>query len=120
MTAIIQLGNDEPTKVLTLIRRYPYFTSIEPTPLSESLGKYIFLTMREHFDAAKQSILLTLPKIWQQIDNNFLEELSTSVQCPRLTNSNLHNESTCKAVTSFLVIDLAGCSQLVSRATLPQ
>jgi hypothetical protein len=36
MTAIFQLGNDEPTEVLTLIRRYPYFTSIEPTSSGSS------------------------------------------------------------------------------------
>jgi hypothetical protein len=119
MKALIQLGNDEPTEVLTLIRRYPYFTSIEPTPSSESLGKYIFLTTREHFDAAKQFILLTLPKIWQQIDNNFLEELPSSVQCPRLTNSNLRDESTRKTVAMLSKSPIPDAGTIASKWSAP-
>jgi hypothetical protein len=97
--ATIQLGSDEPATVLTYIKRYPYFMSIKETNLSKSLGKYLFITTAEHFSQAKRFIIDTLPQIWQKIDNTFLDALSLSIRCPRLTNSNLCNESTQRTVT---------------------
>jgi hypothetical protein len=94
MSATIQLGTDEPATVLTYIKRHPYFTSIEETNLSKQLGKYLFITTAEHFSQAKHFIIETLPQIWQKIDNTFLDALPSSVRCPRLTNSNLRDEST--------------------------
>ncbi len=98
MAATIQIGEDEPSQVLTYILQYPYFSSIEATQASESIGKYLFITTAEHFDEAKRFIIETLPKIWQQIGDTFLEELPISVRCPRLTNSNLRDESTKRTV----------------------
>jgi hypothetical protein len=98
MSARIQLGDDEPADILTYTKRYPYFTSIKATNLSESLGKYLFITTAEQFTQAKHFITETLPKIWQKIDNTFLDELPPSVRCPRLTSSNIRDESTQRTV----------------------
>jgi hypothetical protein len=98
MAAMIQLDDGEESQVYSYIRRYQFFTSIEATQLSDKLGKYLFMTTEEHFLEAKKFITDTLPKIWQKIDNTFLEELPASVRCPRLTNSNLRDESTKRTV----------------------
>jgi hypothetical protein len=82
MKAIIQLGDDDPAKVITLIRRYPYFTSIESTNSSESLGKYFFVTTTEHYNKVRLLIIDALPKIWQQLDEKVLDELPASVRYP--------------------------------------
>jgi hypothetical protein len=119
MHEIIQLDDEEPTEVITLIRRYPHFTSIEPTPSSETLGKYIFLTTIDKFEVAKRFIIDTLPKIWQQINNTFLEELPSSVCCPRLTNSNLRDESTRKTVAMLSKSPLPDGATVESKWSAP-
>jgi hypothetical protein len=65
---------------------------------SEKLGKYLFRTMSAQFEAAKQWINSDLPKIWAELDHTFLDELPTTVQCPRLTTSNLKDTTTSKMV----------------------
>jgi hypothetical protein len=64
-----------------LLNRYQYFSSIDPTPQSEKLGKYLFMT-HDKFEAAKTWISNDLPQIWAELDHYFLDELPPSVQCP--------------------------------------
>jgi hypothetical protein len=85
-----------PETVRRLLNCYYYFSSIEPTSKSEELGVYFFLTTAEHFEQAKRFVMETLPRIWAKLDNTFFEELPASVRCPRLTTSNLTDESTTK------------------------
>jgi hypothetical protein len=80
--------------VLELLNKYQYFTSIEATTKSDALGLYFFLTTAEQFKQGKKFITEQIPKIWAQLQNNFLQELPESVKCLRLTTSNLRDEST--------------------------
>jgi type IV secretory pathway VirB10-like protein len=61
---------------------------------SEELGLYFMLTNVKDFENAKKFVTDTLPKIWAKLDNTFLNELPPSVQCPRLTTSNLKDKTT--------------------------
>jgi hypothetical protein len=119
MKAILQLGEEEPAEVITLIRRYPYFTSIEPTNTSESLGKYYFVTTHEHYDQAKNFITETLPQIWQLLDETFLDELPDSVRCPRLTSSNLKDDSTRRTVAMLHNYQVPDESTIASKWSAP-
>jgi hypothetical protein len=99
MTQMIQLSPDDPPATMyNQLKRYLYFTSIEPTSSSHTIGKYIFLTTKDDFIQAKKFIIETLPQLWNLLDNTFLDELPASVRCPRLTNSNLRDDSTKRTV----------------------
>jgi hypothetical protein len=78
----IQFGESDPERLIDILNRYQYFSSIEPTPQSEKLGKYLFFTTHDKFEAAKTWISTDLPQIWAELDHNFLDELPPSVQCP--------------------------------------
>jgi hypothetical protein len=93
---MIKLGDQEPETVLSLLNRYSHFSSIEITPQSEKLGKYLFMTTADKFEKGKQFIQHSLPQIWAKLDNTFLDELPAMVKCPRLTTSNLKDASTKK------------------------
>jgi hypothetical protein len=94
MAAMIQLDDGEQSQAHSCVQRCPFFASIEATQSSDKLGKCLFMTTDEHFTEAKRFVTESSPKIWQKIDNAFLEELPASVRCPRLTNSNLRDQST--------------------------
>jgi hypothetical protein len=94
----IKLGAESPERLIDVLNRYKYFSSIKPTSQSEKLGTYFFMTTSAQFEAAKQWINSELPKIWAELDHTFLDELPTSVQCPRLTTSNLKDATTSKTV----------------------
>jgi hypothetical protein len=94
----ISLGDSDPERLIDVLNRYKLFTSIEPTAQSEKLGKYFFITTSELFVAAKQWINTDLPLIWAELDQTFLNELPTSIQCPRLATSNLTNVTTSRTV----------------------
>jgi hypothetical protein len=81
---------------MELLNKYQYFTSIEATTKPEALGLYFFLTTAEQCEPGKKFITEQLPRIWAQLKNTFLEDLPESVKCPRLTTSNLRDESTTK------------------------
>jgi hypothetical protein len=94
----ITLGEAAPERLIDVLNRYKQFSSIEPTPQSDKLGKYIFITTAAQFDTAKAWINSDLPQIWAELDKNFLDELPTSVKCPRLTTSNLKDATTSRTV----------------------
>jgi hypothetical protein len=94
----ITLGASDPERLIDVLNRYKLFTSIEPTVQSDKLGKHLFITASEQFDAAKQWIHTDLPLIWAELDHNFLDELLASIQCPRLATSNLTDDTTSRTV----------------------
>jgi hypothetical protein len=91
---MITAGDSAPQTVLSLLNKYPYFTSIEITSQSDALGKYHFMTTKAMFDQAKMFNTESLPQIWAHLDNTFPNELQESVKYPRLTTSNLKDAST--------------------------
>jgi hypothetical protein len=111
----ITIGKSATQTVLSLLNQYHYFTSIEPTSKSDELGLYFFLTTNENFDKGKQFIRETLPKIWAQLDNTFLDELPTSVKCPRLTTSNLKDESTSKTALMLAKAEIPNTDTVTSK-----
>jgi hypothetical protein len=78
------------------------------------------MTTEEHFSEAKKFVTDTLPKIWQKIDNTFLEELPASVRCTRLTNSNLRDESTKRTVALLAEKPPGDCVIASKQASPPQ
>jgi hypothetical protein len=102
-----------PQKVLTLLQQYKIFTSIDYTSKSDELGLMIFVTTSGNFDKAKEFVNESIPKIWAKLSNTFLSELPVSVQCPRLTTSNLKDASTCKTAAM-----LANAFQVPDDATV--
>jgi hypothetical protein len=98
----ITVGNDpEPMSVLNVLNR-------QPTPQSDTIGKYFFLTTNDQFTQAKEFITNTLPQLWAKFDNTFLHELPASVQVPRLTTSNLKDASTVRTakLLSYVAVDI--------------
>jgi hypothetical protein len=84
----ITVGNDpEPVSVLNVLNQCSHFTSMEPAPQSETIGKYFFLTTKNKFTQAKEFITNTLPQLWAKLDDTFLHELPASVQVPRLAEN---------------------------------
>jgi hypothetical protein len=95
----IKAGTEaQPECLIDLLNRYKYFSCIEPTTQSKKLGKYLFITMAAQFDEAKLWITTDLPQIWATLDHTFIEELPDTVQCPRLTTSNLEDATTSRTV----------------------
>jgi hypothetical protein len=92
---MITLKPDSPPQtVLSLLNRHAHFSSIEAPAQSVSLGKYFFITTEQKYEKAKEFITDTLPEIGSRLDNTFLDELPPSVQCPRLTTSDLKELTT--------------------------
>jgi hypothetical protein len=115
----ITTGTGPAETVLSLLNRYHYFSSIEPTTKSEELGLYFFLTTGEKFDQGMRFVTTTLPKIWAKLDNTFLDELPASVRCPRLTTSNLSDDNTtntAKMLTNVFIPDDVTVASKWSRA----
>jgi hypothetical protein len=52
----IILGNTPSERLIGVLNRYKYFSSIEPTSQSEKLGKYIFMTTETQFEEVKKWI----------------------------------------------------------------
>jgi hypothetical protein len=94
MKETLKIGQQPEQTVMKLLNKYQYFTSIKATIKSEALGLYFFLTTAEQCESGKKFITEQLPRIWAQLKNTFLEDLPESVKCPRLTTSNLRDEST--------------------------
>jgi hypothetical protein len=115
----IQFGEDTPERLIDVLNRYEYFSSIESTSLSRKIGKYLFITTNEKFEAAKTWITQDLPKIWAELDHNFLDELPTSVQCPRLTTSNLKDASTSRTVAMLNAARVPDNATVVSKWSQP-
>jgi hypothetical protein len=92
--------------VLSVLNKYHYFTSIEPTSKSEELGLYLFLSTSKHFDQDKRIITDTLPKMWAKLENNVHNELSATVRCPRLTTSNLKDDFMTKTAKMLAVAEI--------------
>jgi hypothetical protein len=111
----ITIGQSGPQTVLNLLNQYHYFTSIEPTSKSDELGLYFFLTTSENFDKGKQFIKETLPKIWTRLNNTFLDELPPSVKCPRLTTSNLKDDSTSKTALMLAKAEIPDTDNVSSK-----
>jgi hypothetical protein len=101
------------------VHRYPYFSSIEPTQQSEKIGKYLFITTQDKFEAAKNWINTELPQIWAALDHNFLDELPDSVQCPRLTTSNLKDATTSKTVAMLNASKVPDDATIASKWSMP-
>jgi hypothetical protein len=79
----IQAGTEaQPERLVDLLNRYKYFTSIEPTTQSKKLGKYLFITTAAQFEEAKLWITTDLHQIWVTLDNTFIDELPDTVKCP--------------------------------------
>jgi hypothetical protein len=115
----IQFGEDAPERLIDVLNRYEYFSSIESTSLSGKIGKYLFITTNKKFEAAKTWIIQDLPKIWAELDHNFLDELPTSVQCPRLTTSNLKDASTSRTVAMLNAARVPDNASIVSKWSQP-
>jgi hypothetical protein len=94
----IQFGESAPERLIDVLNRYKCFSSIETMTQSVKMGKYLFITTHNKFDAAKTWIINDFPKIWAELDHTFLDELPVSVQCPHLTTSNLKDVSTSRTV----------------------
>jgi hypothetical protein len=97
----------------------PIFSSIEPTPQSEKIGKYLFITTQDKFEAAKNWINTELPQIWVALDHNFLDELPDSVQCPCLTTSNLKDATTSKMVAMLNASKVPDDATIASKWSMP-
>jgi hypothetical protein len=109
----IQFDESDPERVIDILNCYQYFSSIEPTPQSEKLGKYLFITTHDKFEApAKTWISTDLPQIWAGLDHNFLDELPPLVQCPHLTTSNL------KDLTTSRTVGMLNASRIPNDATV--
>jgi hypothetical protein len=115
----IQFGEDAPERLIDVLNRYEYFSSIESTSLSGKIGKYLFITTNEKFEAAKTWITQDLPKIWAELDHNFLDELPTLVQCPRLTTSNLKDASTSRTVAMLNTAHVPDNATIISKWSQP-
>jgi hypothetical protein len=103
---VIDLENGQPpATLLEILDRYPQFTSIEATPQSATIGKYFFMTTSEKKEQGKTFITDTLPNLWAKLSNTFLTNFPSSVNCPRLTTSNLKDAATVR--TAKLLATLA-------------
>jgi hypothetical protein len=60
----IDSNDPEPVSVLNILNRHSHFTSMEPVPQSETIGKYFFLITKNKFTQAKECITNTLPQLW--------------------------------------------------------
>jgi hypothetical protein len=115
----IQFGEDAPERLIDVLNRCEYFSSIEATSQSGKIGKYLSITTNEKFEAAKTWITQDLPKIWAELDHNFLDKLPTSVQCPRLTTSNLKDASTSRTVAMLNAARVPDNATVVSKWSQP-
>jgi hypothetical protein len=119
LKGMITAGDSAPQTVLSLLNKYPYFTSIEITSQSEALGKYHFMTTKAMFDQAKTFITESLPQIWAQLDNTFLDEMPESVKYPRLTTSNLKDASTTRTAALLQAMAVPDDATVASKWSKP-
>jgi uncharacterized protein (DUF952 family) len=115
----IQFGESAPERLIDVLNRYKYFSSIESTSQSEKIGKYLFITTNGKFDAAKTWIIHDLLKLWAELNHNFLDELPVSIQYPRLTTSNLKDASASRAVAMLNASRVPDNVTIVSKWSQP-
>jgi hypothetical protein len=77
------------------------------------------MTTNAMLDQAKMFITESLPQIWAQLDNTFLNELPESVKYPRLTTSNLKDASTTRTAALLLAIVAPDDATVASRWSKP-